>query len=579
MERIKRMTEGYRKYETAEICLKEIKAGEKKSGMLELSGGEFSVPATVIQGTAPGKTVLITAGIHAAEYVGIQAAVELAAELEPERVKGRILLVKAVNRTDFEGRSGSVSREDGKNLNREFPGNAEGTVMERLARAVVDTLHREADYYIDLHSGDDYEELTPYIYYAGKAEPQVTEISRQMARQADVPYMVRSDVGAGGSYNYAASCGIPSVLLERGSMGGWTMEEVQSTKKDVRSILDYLNIYPAGHIPRTHYPLDVTEVQYQAASCFGLWYPEKRPGDLFGRGELLGVTRDYEGNILEESIAEESGVILYQTGSLQVCSNGPMIAYGKIDYRSDDRKEQIAGYWTRRSEDFLAQRREELHSPLAGRFLDILRKNLPGGRKLKILDVGCGTGFFSILLAREGHEVTGIDLTPGMISGAEMLAGEELTEKERERCRFLVMDAENPDFDGGTFDAVVSRNLTWTLPDAAAAYREWCRVLKEDGVLLNFDADYGKEDCRDSRGLPGNHAHHRLGAGMLEECERMKRQLAITSCSRPGWDLEALEAAGMKSFQIALEIGKEIYLEKDQFYNPTPLFLIKARKK
>ena len=66
---------------------------------------------------------------------------------------------------------------------------------------------------------------------------------------------------------------------------------------------------------------------------------------------------------------------------------------------------------------------------------------------------------------------------------------------------------------------------------------------------------------------------------MLEECERMKRQLAITSCSRPGWDLEALEAAGMKSFQIALEIGKEIYLEKDQFYNPTPLFLIKARKK
>ena len=361
--------------------------------------------------------------------MGIQAAVELAAELEPERVKGRILLVKAVNRADFERRSGSVSREDGKNLNREFPGRADGTVMERLARAVVDTLHREADYYIDLHSGDDYEELTPYIYYAGKADPQVTEISRQMARQADVPYMVRSDVGAGGSYNYAASCGIPSVLLERGSMGGWTMEEVQSTKKDVRSILDYLDIYPAGHIPRTHYPLDVTEVQYQAASCFGLWYPEKRPGDLFGRGELLGVTRDYEGNVLEESIAEESGVILYQTGSLQVCGNGPMIAYGKIDYRSDDRKKQIAGYWTRRSEDFLAQRREELHSPLAGRFLDILRRNLTAGRKLKILDVGCGTGFFSILLAREGHEVTGIDLTSGMIRGAEILAGEELTEK------------------------------------------------------------------------------------------------------------------------------------------------------
>ena len=53
----------------------------------------------------------------------------------------------------------------------------------------------------------------------------------------------------------------------------------------------------------------MTDIQYQAASCFGLWYPEKRPGDLFSVGDLLGVTRDYEGNILEESVAQENGVI------------------------------------------------------------------------------------------------------------------------------------------------------------------------------------------------------------------------------------------------------------------------------
>ena len=67
-------------------------------------------------------------------------------------------------------------------------------------------------------------------------------------------------------------------------------------------------------------------------------------------------------------MAQENGVILYQTGSLQVCENGPMIAYGKIDYHSDDRKEQIAGYWSKRSRDFLEQRRQELHSSLADRF-------------------------------------------------------------------------------------------------------------------------------------------------------------------------------------------------------------------
>ena len=54
-----------------------------------------------------------------------------------------------------------------------------------------------ADYYIDLHSGDDYEQLTPYIYYAGCADEDVVQMSRKMAEQADVPYMVKSNVASG----------------------------------------------------------------------------------------------------------------------------------------------------------------------------------------------------------------------------------------------------------------------------------------------------------------------------------------------------------------------------------------------
>ena len=216
------------------IILSKVKPGEKVSGFLELVKDKIAVPVTVIQGTTPGKTVLITAGVHAGEYIGIQAAIELAKDIKAENVRGRIIIVKVICRNDFENRYGSISREDGKNLNRVFPGDANGTITRQLAAAVVDVLHKEADYYIDLHSGDDYEELVPYIYYAGAAEPGVVEMSRDMARQADVAYMVRSEVASGGCYNYAASCGIPSVLLERGGMGQWSLEEVGSTKKDVQ---------------------------------------------------------------------------------------------------------------------------------------------------------------------------------------------------------------------------------------------------------------------------------------------------------------------------------------------------------
>lgn len=547
--------------------------GTKKNGFLRLAGGEFALPYTVICGNNPGKTVLITASVHAGEYVGIQAAVELADQLKPDKMNGRVILVKTVCRKEFEERSGSICPEDDKNLNRVFPGNPEGTRMDRLAYAVVEKLQSVADYYIDLHSGDSFEELTPYIYYAGKAVQQVREISQKMAQQADVPYMVRSNVESGGSYNYAASCGIPSVLIERGQMGGWTAEEVKSTGKDVRNILCFLGIYQGLRSYSTYYPMEIENVRYQSATVSGLWYPAKKPGDLVKAGEYLGCTKDYEGKILEKSYSDLNGVILYQIGSLQVIKDGPMITYGSFSKEEDSRKEKITAYWTKRSDSFKEQRRAELHSDMADKWMREILKYLPEG-KLRILDVGCGAGFFAILLAKLGHEVTGIDLTPDMIRHSI-----DLAEEEKVSCTFKVMDGEKLDFESGSFDVVISRNLTWTLPDAAGAYREWIRVLRPGGILLNADANYGADNFADTSGLPANHAHHTVGDAMMQECEEIKRQLPISSYIRPAWDLETLGRLEMEKFSIDLGISSRIYQKKDEFYNPTPMFLVCGEKR
>lgn len=545
----------------------------KKTGFLKLGGGEFSLPVTVINGSRPGKTVLITAGVHAGEYVGIQTAVELAEKVKTEKVCGRIIIVKVICRREFEQREGSICLEDGKNLNRVFPGNPEGTRFDRLAYAVVRTLQSIADYYIDLHSGDDYEKLAPYIYYGGVSDPEVVKESRRMAEQADVPYMVRSGVASGGAYNYAASCGIPSVLIERGQMGGWTEEEVRSTRRDVLNILCCLGIYQGHREYSTYYPLEVQDIRYQSASVSGLWYPRKKPGDLISAGEILGYIKDYDGKVLETSYSDLNGVILYQTGSLQVIKDGPMIAYGRIAYEKDDRKERISNYWTKRSDSFLEQRRAELHSSMADKWMAEMKTFLPDKKTLKILDVGCGAGFFSILLARLGHDVTGIDLTPDMIRHSKELAAEE-----KVSCSFMVMDAENLDFEDQTFDVIVSRNLTWTLPEAGKAYQEWVRVLKPGGVLMNMDANYGADNFSDTSGLPENHAHFTVGDELMRECEEIKRQLPISSYIRPAWDLEILGKLKMEKFFIDLGISKRIYTKKDEFYNPTPMFMICGHK-
>ena len=155
----------------------------------------------------------------------------------------------------------------------------------------------------------------------------------------------------------------------------------------------------------------------------------------------------------------------------------------------------------------------------------------------------------------------------------------ELAEEEGVSCTFEVMDAEKPDFPDETFDVIVSRNLTWTLPDAAGAYKEWIRVLKSGGILINADANYGADNFADTTGLPSNHAHFTVGDAMMQECEEIKRQLPISSYIRPAWDLETLGKLGVSRFSIDLGISNRIYTKKDEFYNPTPMFLVCGTKK
>lgn len=253
-------------------------------------------------------------------------------------------------------------------------------------------------------------------------------------------------------------------------------------------------------------------------------------------------------------------------------------------------KGRVATYWTKRAESFSALKHEEAHSGKASLWIGELTDRLPQrqegldedeagtscvdkpGDGLKILDVGCGAGFFEMLLAPLGYAMTGIDLTPDMITKARELAGRH----HAEEARFLVMDAEHPDFPDETFDAVISRNLTWTLPHPVEAYEQWYRVLKPGGVLLNYDAEYAKgfhtydqaENC----------AHRGVTDELVEECHAIYHMLSVSSLQRPAWDLEVLQQIGFREVTADVSAGDRLYGVKDQFYMPDRMFGIRAVK-
>ena len=210
-------------------------------------------------------------------------------------------------------------------------------------------------------------------------------------------------------------------------------------------------------------------------------------------------------------------------------------------------------------------------------WLTEITKYLPQ-RPCKILDVGTGTGFFANLLAQYHHEVEGIDLTASMIEQAK----QSLTKLQQHnyKINFQVMDAENLYFADNTFDVVISRNLTWTLPNPQKAYSEWSRVLKPQGILLNFDADYGNEQFYQTKieNLPLNHAHRQVKPTLMHECDLIKNSLEISSKIRPDWDLRILKQLQFKDVFADTNIGQRIYKHQDKFYNPAPVFLIYAQK-
>ena len=238
----------------------------------------------------------------------------------------------------------------------------------------------------------------------------------------------------------------------------------------------------------------------------------------------------------------------------------------------EELKEQIVSYWSQRAEDFGAQRLREYFDEKHEEWLRELRRYLPAAEsgKTRILDVGTGTGFFAFLLAGEGYRVTGIDLTEDMIAKAR-----ETAERLRIFPEFLVMDAEEPVFAEKSFDTIVTRNLTWSLPHLKQAYESWHRLLIPGGILINFDADYCRETPMEN--LPEHHAHKTLSQRTLREYESLKEKLRGTQQVRPAWDEALLRQAGFSDIQVDTSVWERIYFRKDEFYNPTPIFTITAR--
>lgn len=245
-------------------------------------------------------------------------------------------------------------------------------------------------------------------------------------------------------------------------------------------------------------------------------------------------------------------------------------------------------YWTGRSVTYSQQNREELTDEHRSSWRSVITEQIQNrfpnkaAEELRILEVGTGPGFFAIILAEAGYQVTAIDLTPAMLEEAKRNAG-ALAGK----IDFREMNAEELTFSDNTFDVIVTRNLTWNLPHPESAYREWCRVLKPGGMLLNFDAnwynylffDEDKQGYESDRQNAATAGVNDLNVGTnYDVMEDIARRVPLSAVKRPEWDLNVLSQPDMK-VTADRNIWKRVWSRDEQLsFASTPMFLIQAVK-
>lgn len=288
--------------------------------------GTEGIPLTIIHGAKPGKTVLLSAGIHSREYVGVQALIDLAAEINPKQIAGSIRIAHCCNASGFFLHSNGCVASDGKNLNHSFPGNPNGTEAARLAFAITDKLLSVSDAVIDLHSGGGHETLTPHSYIQADADPATVQRSLELSACANMPYCVAAHC-RDGLYSYASLQGKPAVLIERGQQGVWSAAEVKAAAQDIRNMLRFLGILQDGMPATRRMQKLLCRAEYAKAGASGCWYPRKQVGATLAAGEVIGEIRDFYGTPLQTVIALFDAVLLYQNSSLALRRGEPMIAY------------------------------------------------------------------------------------------------------------------------------------------------------------------------------------------------------------------------------------------------------------
>jgi predicted deacylase len=294
------------------------------------------IPITTITGRQ-GPVLALVAGNHGYEYPPILASQklrgELAARAEAGELSGTVILVHVANMPSFLGRTVYFSPVDGKNLNRCYPGRADGTISERIAHAITTEAIVPADFLLDLHCGDGNESLRPYVYQTVTSDEKLNRAIERMTLAFGIDHIVvdrnRPADPERSVYcsNTAITRGKPAVTIESGYLGSTDAECVDQIARGCLGVMRELGMLPDGP-PPLDAPVYLDPVEVLSSPATGLLYPQVERDQQVAEGQPLARITDFFGEEIAVVRAPFAGVVLYVVATPPIKEGQPVACVG-----------------------------------------------------------------------------------------------------------------------------------------------------------------------------------------------------------------------------------------------------------
>jgi predicted deacylase len=265
------------------------------------------VAIEVLVGRRHRPVLALVAGIHGDEYDGILALQELAREIEPETLDGTLAIAPVANPFAFAAGQRRTPDDDA-DLNRVFPGRADGTLSERLADRLCQRLLRQADMIFTLHGATSTGYLSPWVEYLNEATP-VGEATFAIARATGIPHLIALDNLPGRLQRTIANLGVPLVEAEVGGRGATRRENVTYYKERALNVARHAGLLPPAVVGEPAAAQTIWRLGSVAAEAEGIFLREVELNAVVRSGDGLGRIVDRAGEVVAEVRAPEDGMI------------------------------------------------------------------------------------------------------------------------------------------------------------------------------------------------------------------------------------------------------------------------------